>query len=335
MTILQNFLTGFYAAILLLASCLLLSCGDDGNDDLEPIIDCPPLVANFGPAQLELVPRDLSYRLDCNVTLPFTSQVSISEDGTNRIISSNNIPNHMIADFTMLSMDTNSVFGVSEINETYTIPTNPEIADNITTLWSTETGPHYSFGVLNNGVLIEPEAFEPFPHTDRFSLDANLEWNLDVYILSFGIDCNNGHVQPGGEYHYHGAPTLYLESLNLTGNEMTMIGYAGDGFPIYYKYGFSAANDANSAVETLTSSYRLKSGYRPGDGVEAPCGEYNGVYTNDWEYVEGLGNLDECNGRSGVTPEFPDGTYYYVIMDEFPFIPRCFKGTPSEDFNLQ
>ncbi|MCB0663380.1 MAG: YHYH protein, partial [Saprospiraceae bacterium] len=52
-------------------------------------------------------------------------------------------------------------------------------------------------------------------------------------------------------------------------------------------------------------------------------------------FIEGLGDLDKANGRYGVTPEFPSGTYYYLITDEFPFVPRYFKGTPSNDFRIQ
>ena len=43
-----------------------------------------------------------------------------------------------------------------------------------------------------------------------------------------------------------------------------------------------------------------------------------GAFTQDYEYVEGLGDLDQCNGRFGVTPEFPNGIYYYVVSDDFP-----------------
>ena len=57
-------------------------------------------------------------------------------------------------------------------------------------------------------------------------------------------------------------------------------------------------------------------------------------YTADFEYIAGLGDLDQCNGRDGVTPEFPNGTYYYVITDSYPGIPRCFVGTPSLDFKI-
>jgi hypothetical protein len=51
--------------------------------------------------------------------------------------------------------------------------------------------------------------------------------------------------------------------------------------------------------------------------------------------VAGHGDLDEFGGRSGVTPEFPKGTYYYVMTEEYPFIPRKFKGTPDPSFSKQ
>ena len=39
-----------------------------------------------------------------------------------------------------------------------------------------------------------------------------------------------------------------------------------------------------------------------------------------------------CNGRSGVTAEYPGGTYHYVITASYPFVPRCFAGTPDASF---
>jgi hypothetical protein len=48
--------------------------------------------------------------------------------------------------------------------------------------------------------------------------------------------------------------------------------------------------------------------------------------------VKGLGDLDETNGRTGVTPEYPNGTYYYVLTDNWPFIPRMFRGTADASF---
>ena len=67
-------------------------------------------------------------------------------------------------------------------------------------------------------------------------------------------------------------------------------------------------------------------------GDDGPGGKYDGTFIQDYEFVKGSGDLDECNGRKGVTPEYPDGTYYYVVTDAFPFIPRFYRGTPDSSF---
>ena len=88
------------------------------------------------------------------------------------------------------------------------------------------------------------------------------------------------------------------------------------------------ATDAKSGIKKLTSSYRLKEGTRP----DGPKGAYDGTYLQDFEYVADLGDLDEFNGRTGITPEYPNGTYYYVITDSFPYMSRAFKGIPDKSF---
>jgi len=279
-----------------------------------------------------------SSRGACNQTLAYTNSYTELSSGTNRVITSNSIPEHNVGLFGMGpgSLNPNAI---SEQNETYTITMNPTEATSLTALLSTEgmgpnAGPQYSFGVLLNGVELDPVAAEPFPHEGAMSSNVNWEWNLEALNVQIGLDCNSAHVQPTGKYHYHGSPVLFLESLNVPTDAMTLIGYAADGFPIYYKYAYSDALDTNSAVIAMSSSYQLKSGNRGGDGDTAPCGTYDGVYSNDYEYVFDLGTLDEVNGRTGVTPEYPSGTFYYVITDEFPSIPRFFKGTPSQDFKI-
>lgn len=276
-------------------------------------------------------------RGDCNETLTFTPQYSENINGGNRVITANCIPQHKVGLFGSApgSLNPNAI---SPQTESYTITTTPTASGSLTALLGTGTGqaggPQYSFGILFNGVELDPVAAEPFPHNGIMDPNVNWEWNLEALNVNLGLDCNNAHVQPTGKYHYHGKPSLYLDNLNIQSNKMTLVGYAADGFPIYYKYAYSSANDSNSTVVAMTSSYQLKSGDRPGDGNTAPCGTYDGVYSNDYEYVSGLGTLDEANGRTGVTPEFPSGTYYYVITDEFPSIPRYFKGTPSTDFKI-
>lgn len=54
---------------------------------------------------------------------------------------------------------------------------------------------------------------------------------------------------------------------------------------------------------------------------------HDGFYVEDYEFLDSSWPLDECNGRFGKTPEYPEGTYYYVMTDNWPYIPRCFYGT--------
>ena len=63
-----------------------------------------------------------------------------------------------------------------------------------------------------------------------------------------------------------------------------------------------------------------------------PRRTYDGTFVEDHEHVEGSSDLDEANGRVAVTPEYPDGTYLYVLTDDFPVIPRLFAGTIDPSF---
>lgn len=272
-------------------------------------------------------------RGSCTETLPYTSEVVMTVSGNTRSITANGIPGHMVGLFGNVSGSLNPN-AISEQNARYSMTANPEKSSSITYLFDPASGPKYVFGITLNGVEIDPEAAEPWPHTRPVNFNtANWEWNLDAMSINLGLDCNNAHVQPTGKYHYHGAPTLFLDQLDASAASMTLIGYAADGFPLYYKYGY--ADDSGTNLQILTSSYRLKTGERPGDGSSAPCGSYTGIYTADYEYVPGLGDLDECNGREGVTPEYPQGTYYYMITDAYPYVGRCLVGSPSSDFRLR
>ena len=166
-------------------------------------------------------------------------------------------------------------------------------------------------------------------------------WNIEALghdTFDFGDDMNHAHVQPNGAYHYHGMPELLIDFLG-DNDGMTLIGWASDGFPVYARYGYANPEDSQSQLKALTTSYRLKS--QPDENrpntLTAILGGPNatnninkpipmGAFTQDYEYVEGLGDLDECNGIFGATPEFPNGIYYYVVSDDFPFFTRCLKG---------
>lgn len=298
-----------------------MSCGggdDEGSEITNPCISDQIFSQSRG---------------NCNVSLSFETIYNENITENSRIISSNSIPNHIVGLFGRVQGALNPN-PISEQNLVYTLPISPVSAKSLIPLLE-ENGPNYSFGIMLNGVELDPVAAEPFPHEGRNSPNANWEWNLEATNTPLGLDCNNGHVQPSGKYHYHGPPISYLDNLDLSLDRMNLIGYAADGFPIYYKYAFSDPFDETSSIIEMTTSYRLKTGIRPGDGISAPCDEYNGVYVNDYEYINELGTLDEANGREGVTPEYPNGTYYYIITEEFPGIPRYFRGIPSDDFNFR
>ena len=260
-------------SILLLTALLLFGCKKEEE----------PTVSNCSSD----IVKDSSVGT-CSETLAFTHSYTESISGTTRTITTNNIPDHKVGLFGSApgSLNPNAI---SEQSETYRITTAPTVASILTPLLGSN-GPDYSFGILFSGVEVDPIAAEPFPHEGVMSPDVNWEWNLEALNVNIGLDCNYAHVQPTGKYHYHGKPTLFLDQLGISTTTMTLIGYAADGFPIYYKYAYSDASDNTSTVVAMTSSYQLKSGNRPGDGITAPCDTYNGVYSNDYEYVSGLGD---------------------------------------------
>ena len=185
-------------------------------------------------------------------------------------------------------------------------------------------------GIALNGIVFDPGTAGTCDNSGNSCSPGGAPvgtWTMEALGQSsfrFGTDINNAHVQPGGVYHYHGVPEGLVTKLNK-GAAMSLIGWAADGFPIYARYGYTTATDANSAIKVLSSSFRLKT--VPDTNRPATSMYAMGAFTQDYEYVVGLGDLDECNGRTGVTPEFPNGIYHYVATDTFPHLQRCVKGS--------
>lgn len=245
------------------------------------------------------------------------SEIRITVVGDTRVIEANGLPDHATGRFP----NRDNPNRITAQRYRYTVPARPTAAAAPTPL---ERQP---FGIALNGVLFDPGTAEAWQN------DRRSGWSYEAKgdAFSLGLDTNNGHVQPNGAYHYHGIPTALFERLSSGEPRMTLVGWAADGFPIYGVWGHADAGDSASDVVALQSSYRLKTGSRP-NGLGQPGGTYDGVFVEDFEYVAGSGDLDECSGRFGVTPEYPDGTYYYVLTEDFPFIPRAFKGTPDASF---
>ena len=248
-----------------------------------------------------------------NLLLPEAeASASISIDGNYRRIRGNGYPNKPPGQFP----NRGNPHGISKKNYNLKVPVSPRKRNGATDARGAV------FGIALNGVVMDPGTAESWQNNRRSG------WNYEALggACKLGLDKYNAHVQPDGTYHYHGIPKGLVAASG--GNSVpALIGFAADGFPIYGQYGY-VNPDRKSGMKKLKSSYRIKNGTRP----SGPGGRYNGKFTQDWAFVAGAGDLDQCNGRFAVTPEYPDGTYHYVLTDSFPFIPRCWMGTPDASF---
>ncbi len=236
---------------------------------------------------------------------------------TSRVLTANGIPDHEVGAFP--NANNPNTISAQRVAATYTLsPAATSATGNATQI----------IGYALNGVKFDPGTAGSCDNSgSNCTLIGNTgTWRIEALgqtSFRFGTDANNAHVQPTGEYHYHGMPELYITKLGK-GTGMSLVGWAADGFPIYARYGYVRAMDATSGTKALAGSYRVKAtpdANRPATSLYAM-----GTFIQDWEYVAGLGDLDQCNGRVGVTPEFPQGIYHYVITDSYPYIQRCVKG---------
>lgn len=313
-------LFSFTLVMAMLIGFVLISCvtiDDDAIDITNTIFtersaDCATYAEDYGASVL-----------DIQNSANFNADVEITSDSNFCYFTSDAIPNH---DFNDSSAD----FGgeVAEQDITHTIARNPSFAASVTYM-TQET----KNGIMLNGVrldIISAGCYDPTnPDADgngnvTIGCQSNDPWLLDPLSTDhkFGADLHNAHTQPGGMYHYHGNPKAMFDD-NPGSNGSPVIGFAADGFPIYGSY---FLDSDTGQVRKATSSYQLKDGARVAiDGVN-PGGDYSGIYNDDWEYVAGLGDLDECNGMT------VDGQYGYYAIDSYPWVIKCYKGTPHESF---
>lgn len=300
------------------AGSAIADAGGTASDAGSPVTDSGAASVDGG------VPGcDLSFRVQN--TSPKVNATSISAwtcDAGVRTMTGNGIPDHAV-------VGGNFATPVGAQNLSVRFPLAPARGA------STTTPLRQAVGYVLNSVKLDPvtdgtcssTATSTQPGGGCVAVMGRDPWNIEAMggAFTFGTDENNAHTQPNGQYHYHGMPEGYVTRQG-SGARMTLVGYAVDGFPIYARYGFSTATDATSALRVMKGSYRTKA--TPNAGRPSTSTFPMGTFTQDWEYVAGLGDLDECNGRTGVTPEYPQGTYHYYITDTYPFIQRCYKGTP-------
>lgn len=296
-----------------------IACGDSNDTTIQnggelETPDCSETSSVF-TINLEADQCDVDIQSELGLESLYQETVS----GSTRSIRINGIASHYVGEFP----NNGNPNTISSSTESFLMTTEPSLANRVT------YGRGYTFGVLFSGVAVDPYTAEFF----QGSNGTNMEWSITTLqsTRNLGLDCNNAHVQPTGRYHYHGTPSNYIDGLDgADGTQMIKIGYAGDGYPIYYKYGYA---EDETTIIAMDSGYKLKTEERGGDGLSAPDGCPDGYYFNDYEYDASVSVLDECNGRMGKTPE-SDNEYYYVITDNFPSSPLCFSGTPDDSFSF-
>jgi hypothetical protein len=231
--------------------------------------------------------------------------VTISDN--KRLMSTNGLPNHTTGTFP----NAGNPNTISAQNLKYSFPLNPVYTGKAK--WAREPG------VAVNGVKFEPETAE------AFVCETGERYRIEAFqtLVNLGLDSNHAHVQPTGAYHYHAAPIGLINLLDK-GEDLILVGFALDGFPIYY-----------SKSGKYKPSFKLASKSRTGDVCsydtrkeiikkELKNTNPDGTFVSDWEYVKGLGDLDECNGIN------VSGKYMYVLTDAYPYSGRCLMGEYTE-----
>jgi hypothetical protein len=232
------------------------------------------------------------------------------------LVNSNGIPNH----------DYESTLGccASEMSYQWKIPIFPEKADVVT--YSPERGP---VAISVNGVPFYGPEDGPGGDAVASYHDYYEEDRQEIVLGLCG-----GHSGPGGTFHYHYDGNCvhwhpeqenknwidWIIDLVSPSQPSSVIGFAFDGYPIYGPYGYG-----NSGyLQEMRSSYRLKDGKRGYGGID------------DWEYVAGLGDLDECNGINSKVKDMVENVYHYHSTKisgsgeiGFPYFILCYSGVPE------
>ncbi|MEL0650514.1 YHYH protein [Algibacter sp. TI.3.09] len=238
----------------------------------------------------------------------YGTKTTMAIDGDYRVMTTNALPNHTTGEYPRKGNPNT----ISAQNKSYKIPLKPTFTG--AAKWMREPG------VALNGVKLEPETAEMVicDSGENFRVEAVQD------LINLGLDFNNAHVQPTGEYHYHGISEALVEAFD-SGEDLVHLGFAKDGFPIYYskigafKSSFQIIDGIYSATDCTYSNPKTSM------DVELENDEFDGTFVSDWEYVKGLGDLDECNGV------YVNGGYVYMVTDTYPYVGRCLMGEFEEE----
>ncbi|MEM6396892.1 MAG: YHYH protein [Bacteroidota bacterium] len=238
------------------------------------------------------------------------TKTNVTIQGEQRIMVTNALPNHETGNFP----NSGNPNRISAQQRTYRFSMSPKYTGQ--PKWAREPG------VAVNGVKFEPETAEVV----RCESGENYRIEAIQELIDLGLDFNHAHVQPTGAYHYHGAPTSLLDHGHDHEHEdLVHIGFAMDGFLIYYsrsgkyKPSYQLIDESREGTDCVYRNPHQRM------DIDLANTQPDGTYKADWEYVEGLGDLDACNGL------WLDGEYAYIVTDEYPYVGRCLMGEFEEE----
>ena len=232
----------------------------------------------------------------------FGTMVTVTVSDETRTIVANAIPDHEVGDFP----NSGNPNTISEQSLTLEFP-----------IEGTYVGtPSFALspGVAVNGVPFIPGTAE------TVTCDSGEVYRVEAIqeIYNLGLDFNNAHVQPNGQYHYHGVSELLVDAY-ATEDDLVHVGFAADGFLVYYSKSNAYESGYVLSTEPRTGTDCVASGPAGGDTVEIAGTVPDGTYGSDWVHTED-GDLDECNGTT------IGGEYAYFITDAYPYVSRCLMG---------
>ncbi|MFC6325708.1 YHYH protein [Microbacterium koreense] len=289
-------------AVALVGSAVLAGCAADQVAEQT----ATPTVETSAPQETEATVDSTAYGPttgDCEATAAtFRDVVSANPDlpdpsleavceGDDIIVTTNSIP-----DYTYVATTPGSP---SEIVQTYTLPATPV---ETTSSDYGEVPRLGTIGVTVDGVPI----YGPTEGTGG-----------DVLSLEGALSVCGSHNGPV-DFHLHlfgwadDVDCVY-SAQEVESGDPVLVGWAADGYPIMS--GLVCADDECTEMTQLTSSWELVD-----ESVFA---------TDTWaahSYVEGSGDLDQCNGRVD-----DDGQYRYYTTTTFPYIIGCYHGEVSAD----
>ena len=313
--------TTLLVSMIVLAGCTsekqTVNISEPVNNEVIDITNA--IFENTSPSCKEYVGYYLATVIDKSNDNQLTSEVNITTDESKCTITSNGIPNHDFA------IGGKFVTDAKPVMETFSFTNTPTVSATPTPLTL-----QYDNAIFLNGAKLDLLAAacygvgnEPLGKEKIGCGNSDTPWRYDPMHPDndFGEDANHAHTQPDGAYHYHGDPAAMYDTAGNTASGV--IGFAADGFPIRGPY-----IDDNGTIREVKSGYVLKEGNRTNQQGEGafPNGTWNGIFRDDFVWQDGVGDLDECNGK------IVNGTYTYFVTFSFPWVMGCFKGLPDETF---